>query len=82
MARKAGEKHREETEEAKQSQVGTPGPQDSLFKMLTLVLSPHKPATVPPAAPGLYLPSEAQTIISKGPGLLHSSVKTQSLGQM
>lgn len=25
MARKAGEKHREETEEAKQSQDGTPG---------------------------------------------------------
>lgn len=51
--------------------------QDSLRKMLTLALSPHTPPAVPLATPGLDPPSETSTRVSKAPGCLHSSVKTQ-----
>lgn len=74
MVRKAREKHRKETEEAKQSQDGISG--QSVQDADTGIVTTHAPA-VPLATPGLDPPSETSTRVSKAPGCLHSSVKTQ-----
>lgn len=62
MSGNAREKHRKKTLKAKQSQDGTP--EQSVQDAPTSIVITH---TSYSSIPGLYPPSKATTIISKGP---------------